>query len=101
MTFVICLGQISAFTRLAGPDCSPAYEEPCSVQPNSIRRYRAFLFDMDGTLLNSIVQWSACGHLGCTAWLGCVEAFRAIDTPLITRQALPVSGRSPMITELS
>jgi len=58
------------------------------------RRYRAFLFDMDGTLLNSIAAaervwgiWAARHGLDVEAFLHTIHGARAIDT--ITRQALP------------
>lgn len=58
------------------------------------RRYRAFLFDMDGTLLNSIAAaervwsiWAARHGLDVAAFLATIHGARAIDT--ITRQALP------------
>ncbi len=58
------------------------------------RRYRAFLFDMDGTLLNSIAAaervwsiWAKRHGLDVEAFLPTIHGARAIDT--ITRQALP------------
>ena len=58
------------------------------------RRYRAFLFDMDGTLLNSIAAaervwsiWAQRHGLDVAAFLATIHGARAIDT--ITRQALP------------
>lgn len=58
------------------------------------RRYRAFLFDMDGTLLNSIAAaervwsiWAQRHGLDVTAFLKTIHGARAIDT--IRRQALP------------
>ncbi|MBF6028484.1 HAD-IA family hydrolase [Pseudomonas sp. P115] len=58
------------------------------------RRYRAFLFDMDGTLLNSIAAaervwaiWAQRHGLDVPAFLATIHGARAIDT--ITRQALP------------
>lgn len=58
------------------------------------RRYRAFLFDMDGTLLNSIAAaervwsiWAERHGLDAPAFLATIHGARAIDT--ITRQALP------------
>ena len=58
------------------------------------RRYRAFLFDMDGTLLNSIAAaervwsiWAERHGLDVEAFLATIHGVRAIDT--ITRQALP------------
>lgn len=58
------------------------------------RRYRAFLFDMDGTLLNSIAAaervwstWAESHGLDVPAFLATIHGARAIDT--ITRQALP------------
>ena len=58
------------------------------------RRYRAFLFDMDGTLLNSIAAaervwsiWAERHGLDVRAFLKTIHGARAIDT--ITRQALP------------
>ncbi|MBI6567154.1 HAD family hydrolase [Pseudomonas synxantha] len=58
------------------------------------RRYRAFLFDMDGTLLNSIAAaervwsiWAERHGLDVEAFLGTIHGARAIDT--IKRQALP------------
>ncbi|TFY86534.1 HAD family hydrolase [Pseudomonas kairouanensis] len=57
-------------------------------------RYRAFLFDMDGTLLNSIAAaervwgiWAERHGLDVPAFLATIHGARAIDT--ITRQALP------------
>ncbi|MBK5411471.1 HAD-IA family hydrolase [Pseudomonas sp. TH34] len=57
-------------------------------------RYRAFLFDMDGTLLNSIAAaervwatWAERHGLDVAAFLRTIHGARAIDT--ITRQALP------------
>lgn len=56
--------------------------------------YRAFLFDMDGTLLNSIAAaervwslWAGRHGLDIGAFLKTIHGARAIDT--ITRQALP------------
>ena len=64
------------------------------------RRYRAFLFDMDGTLLNSIAAaervwgiWAARHGLDVEAFLHTIHGARAIDT--ITRQALP--GVDPQV----
>lgn len=58
------------------------------------RQYRAFLFDMDGTLLNSIAAaervwaaWAQRHGLDVEAFLTTIHGVRAIDT--ITRQALP------------
>ncbi|WDU63952.1 HAD family hydrolase [Pseudomonas poae] len=58
------------------------------------RRYRAFLFDMDGTLLNSIAAaervwsiWAERHGLDVAAFLATIHGARAIDT--IARQALP------------
>ncbi|PRA33647.1 HAD-IA family hydrolase [Pseudomonas poae] len=58
------------------------------------RRYRAFLFDMDGTLLNSIAAaervwstWAERHGLDVPRFLATIHGVRAIDT--ITRQALP------------
>ncbi|MCM8558657.1 HAD-IA family hydrolase [Pseudomonas shahriarae] len=58
------------------------------------RHYRAFLFDMDGTLLNSIAAaervwaaWAQRHGLDVEAFLTTIHGVRAIDT--ITRQALP------------
>ncbi len=58
------------------------------------RPYRAFLFDMDGTLLNSIAaaervwsRWAERHGLDVAAFLTTIHGARAIDT--ITRQALP------------
>ncbi|AZF59118.1 HAD family hydrolase [Pseudomonas sp. R11-23-07] len=58
------------------------------------QRYRAFLFDMDGTLLNSIAaaervwsRWAERHGLAVQAFLTTIHGARAIDT--ITRQALP------------
>ncbi|MBA1431306.1 MULTISPECIES: HAD-IA family hydrolase [Pseudomonas fluorescens group] len=58
------------------------------------RHYRAFLFDMDGTLLNSIAaaervwsRWAQRHGLDVEAFLTTIHGARAIDT--ITRQALP------------
>lgn len=57
-------------------------------------RYRAFLFDMDGTILNSIAAaervwaaWAKRHGLDVQAFLTTIHGVRAIDT--ITRQALP------------
>ena len=57
------------------------------------RRYRAFLFDMDGTLLNSIAAaervwsiWAERHGLDVAAFLATIHGVRAIDT--IKRQAL-------------
>ena len=57
-------------------------------------RFRAFLFDMDGTLLNSIAAaervwsiWAERHGLDVPAFLSTIHGARAIDT--ITRQALP------------
>ncbi|AZF06323.1 HAD family hydrolase [Pseudomonas sp. R5-89-07] len=57
------------------------------------QRYRAFLFDMDGTLLNSIAaaervwsRWAERHGLDVEAFLTTIHGARAIDT--ITRQAL-------------
>lgn len=66
-----------------------------SPTPNVFtRRYRAFLFDMDGTLLNSIAAaervwsiWAERHGLDVDAFLPTIHGARAIDT--ITRQALP------------
>ncbi len=58
------------------------------------QRFRAFLFDMDGTLLNSIAAaervwsiWAERHGLDVPAFLSTIHGARAIDT--ITRQALP------------
>lgn len=58
------------------------------------QRYRAFLFDMDGTLLNSIAAaervwslWAERHGLDVAVLLSTIHGTRAIDT--ITRQALP------------
>lgn len=58
------------------------------------RQYRAFLFDMDGTLLNSIAAaervwaaWALRHGLDVEAFLTTIHGVRAIDT--ISRQALP------------
>ncbi|MDQ0741291.1 HAD family hydrolase [Pseudomonas sp. W4I3] len=58
------------------------------------QRYRAFLFDMDGTLLNSIAaaervwsRWAERHGLDVEAFLTTIHGARAIDT--ITRQGLP------------
>ena len=58
------------------------------------RRYRAFLFDMDGTLLKSIAAaervwriWAQRHGLDVETFLTTIHGARAIDT--ITRQALP------------
>lgn len=72
-----------------------------SPTPNIFtRRYRAFLFDMDGTLLNSIAAaervwgiWAARHGLDVEAFLHTIHGARAIDT--ITRQALP--GVDPQV----
>lgn len=67
-----------------------------SVQGPAVftQRYRAFLFDMDGTLLNSIAAaervwsiWAERHGLDVAAFLTTIHGARAIDT--ITRQALP------------
>ncbi|MBY8973697.1 MULTISPECIES: HAD-IA family hydrolase [unclassified Pseudomonas] len=67
-----------------------------SISTSSVfnRRYRAFLFDMDGTLLNSIAAaervwsiWAERHGLDVEAFLPTIHGARAIDT--ITRQALP------------
>ncbi|MGY2401105.1 HAD-IA family hydrolase [Pseudomonas sp. SDO5271_S396] len=64
------------------------------------QRYRAFLFDMDGTLLNSIAAaervwstWAERHGLDVPAFLKTIHGARAIDT--ITRQAL--SGVDPEV----
>ncbi|WP_122764670.1 HAD family hydrolase [Pseudomonas viridiflava] len=66
----------------------------------SARPYRAFLFDMDGTLLNSIAAaervwgiWAERHGLDVAAFLTTIHGARAIDT--ITRQALP--GVDPQV----
>lgn len=66
----------------------------------SARTYRAFLFDMDGTLLNSIAAaervwgiWAERHGLDVAAFLTTIHGARAIDT--ITRQALP--GVDPQV----
>ncbi|WP_348751041.1 HAD family hydrolase [Pseudomonas rhodesiae] len=58
------------------------------------RSYRAFLFDMDGTLLNSIAaaervwsRWAERHGLDVAAFLTTIHGARAIDT--IARQGLP------------
>lgn len=67
-----------------------------SVKESAVfdRPYRAFLFDMDGTLLNSIAAaervwaaWARRHGLDVEAFLGTIHGVRAIDT--INRQALP------------
>lgn len=67
-----------------------------SVKESAVfdRPYRAFLFDMDGTLLNSIAAaervwaaWARRHELDVEAFLGTIHGVRAIDT--INRQALP------------
>lgn len=67
-----------------------------SVKESAVfdRPYRAFLFDMDGTLLNSMAAaervwaaWARCHGLDVEAFLGTIHGVRAIDT--INRQALP------------
>ena len=67
-----------------------------SIQGSALpaRPYRAFLFDMDGTLLNSIAAaervwstWAERHGLDVAAFLKTIHGARAIDT--ITRQALP------------
>lgn len=70
-------------------------------------RYRAFLFDMDGTVLNSIAAaervwsiWAERHGLDVQAFLRTIHGARAIDT--ITRQALPgidVQAQARWITE--
>lgn len=64
------------------------------------RPYRAFLFDMDGTLLNSIAAaervwsiWAERHGLDVARFLTTIHGARAIDT--ITRQALP--GVDPQV----
>jgi len=64
------------------------------------RPYRAFLFDMDGTLLNSIAAaervwstWAKRHGLDVARFLTTIHGARAIDT--ITRQALP--GVDPQV----
>ena len=66
-----------------------------SIRDSAIfaRGYRAFLFDMDGTLLNSIAAaervwsiWAERHGLDVAAFLTTIHGARAIDT--ITRQAL-------------
>ena len=66
----------------------------------SARPHRAFLFDMDGTLLNSIAaaervwgNWAERHGLDVAAFLTTIHGARAIDT--ITRQALP--GVDPQV----
>lgn len=67
-----------------------------SISTSSVfnRRYGAFLFDMDGTLLNSIAAaervwsiWAERHGLDVDAFLPTIHGARAVDT--ITRQALP------------
>lgn len=67
-----------------------------SVKESAVfdRPYRAFLFDMDGTLLNSIAAaervwaaWARRHELDVEAFVGTIHGVRAIDT--INRQALP------------
>lgn len=67
-----------------------------SVKESAVfdRPYRAFLFDMDGTLLNSIAAaervwaaWARRHGLDVEAFLGTIHGVRAIDT--VNRQALP------------
>ncbi|OHW39987.1 HAD-IA family hydrolase [Pseudomonas sp. 06C 126] len=67
-----------------------------SVKESAVfdRPYRAFLFDMDGTLLNSMAAaervwaaWARRHGLDVEAFLGTIHGVRAIDT--INRQALP------------
>ena len=67
-----------------------------SVKESAVfdRPYRAFLFDMDGTLLNSMAAaervwaaWARRHELDVEAFLGTIHGVRAIDT--INRQALP------------
>ena len=67
-----------------------------SIQGSAVlaRSYRAFLFDMDGTLLNSIAaaervwsRWAERHGLDVPTFLTTIHGARAIDT--ISRQALP------------
>ncbi|MGN8277059.1 HAD family hydrolase [Pseudomonas sp. SMN5] len=65
---------------------------PASSPPNST--YRAFLFDMDGTLLNSIAaaeriwtRWARRHGVDVATFLPTIHGVRAIDT--IARQQLP------------
>lgn len=66
-----------------------------SAQPSVFNKpYRAFLFDMDGTVLNSIAAaeriwttWALRHGLDVEAFLPTIHGARAIDT--VNRQALP------------
>lgn len=64
------------------------------VHPPSAAAYRAFLFDMDGTLLNSIAaaeriwtRWAMRHGVDVATFLPTIHGVRAIDT--IARQRLP------------
>jgi mannitol-1-/sugar-/sorbitol-6-phosphatase len=69
-------------------------EDPMPVTLRSNIAYRAFLFDMDGTLLNSIAaaeriwtRWALRHGVDVATFLPTIHGVRAIDT--IARQQLP------------
>jgi sugar-phosphatase len=69
-------------------------EDPMPVTLRSNIAYRAFLFDMDGTLLNSIAaaeriwtRWALSHGVDVATFLPTIHGVRAIDT--IARQHLP------------
>jgi sugar-phosphatase len=67
---------------------------PASPPSAAANRYRAFLFDMDGTVINSIIaaervwgQWAKRQGLDVATFLPTIHGARSVDT--ITKLALP------------
>ncbi len=67
---------------------------PASPSPSAAGRYRAFLFDMDGTVINSIAAaeriwglWAKRQGLDVATFLPTIHGARSVDT--ITKLALP------------
>ncbi|WP_296002059.1 HAD-IA family hydrolase [Rugamonas sp.] len=73
---------------------APAPDRPSPVADIPTGRYQAFLFDMDGTILNSIAsaeriwgRWALSHGLDLAAFLPTMHGARAVDT--VTRLGLP------------